>query len=72
MTLTPAYGRDYKTEEEALAAFHAGKEFYGISVAGKFAGSHEGYTTKAEIIALGIKRVSIRYCKKTEQVIVNL
>lgn len=27
MTLTPAYGRDYKTAKEALADFHAGKDF---------------------------------------------
>jgi len=27
MTLTPAYGRDYKTAKAAKADFHAGKDF---------------------------------------------
>lgn len=26
-TLTPAYGRDYKSKKAALADFHAGKDF---------------------------------------------
>lgn len=29
MELTPAYGRDYKTAKEAIAAFNAGKDFLG-------------------------------------------
>lgn len=27
MTLTPAYGRDYKSKAEAIAAFESGKDF---------------------------------------------
>lgn len=27
MTLTPAYGRDYKSRADALAAFRGGKDF---------------------------------------------
>lgn len=27
MTLTPAYGRDYKNKSEAIAAFESGKDF---------------------------------------------
>lgn len=27
MTLTPAYGRDYKSKADALAAFRGGKDF---------------------------------------------
>lgn len=28
MTLTPAYGRDYKSAEAAVKDFYAGKDFY--------------------------------------------
>lgn len=28
MTLTPAYGRDYKSKKEVLKDFNAGKDFY--------------------------------------------
>ena len=27
MTLTPAYGRDYRSQKEVLAAFYAGRDF---------------------------------------------
>lgn len=27
MTLTPAYGRDYKSKAEAISAFESGKDF---------------------------------------------
>lgn len=27
MTLTPAYGRDYKSKAETIAAFESGKDF---------------------------------------------
>lgn len=37
MTLTPAYGRDYKSKAEVIAAFQSGKDFEANSfdVAGK-------------------------------------
>ena len=45
MTLTPAYGRDYKSGKEAKAAFDAGVDFRIATV-----GPDDGrYVTKSEL-----------------------
>jgi hypothetical protein len=53
-TLTPAYGRDYKSRKEVEAAFEAGKDFKLASI---FHG--EGYVSKSDF-APG-DSVSLRY-----------
>lgn len=56
MTLTPAYGRDYKSAKEVKAAFDAGADF---AIASPFDGS--GYTNKEDLLRLGVGQVVIRY-----------
>ena len=53
-TLTPAYGRDYKSRAEVISAFESGKDF---SLASIFHGS--GYVSRTDFAAGD--RVSIRY-----------
>ena len=61
MTLTPAYGRDYKSKKEVQADLDAGKDF---KVASMFNGG--GYINKADMLREGIKNVMIRYKKLTQ------
>lgn len=57
MTLTPAYGRDYKSKAALLADFDSDKEFV--------AQDHrsQGYTNKAQLMQLGVTEVTMRYGK---------
>ena len=63
MTLTPAYGRDYKSKALAIKDFDAGKDF----VANTY--NHEGYITKSELLEMNIHEVNIRYKKLTMVVV---
>lgn len=56
ITLTPAYGRDYKSKKEIEADFAADKDF----VANSYDGSG-GYINRPQVIALGMKTVNVRY-----------
>jgi hypothetical protein len=56
ITVTPAYGRDYKTEAEARADWNSGKDF---SIPGG------GYVNKEDAEKAGITEVRIRFRKRT-------
>lgn len=45
--MAPAYGRSYRTAEEALADFHANKDFMVTT------GRQSAYSTKREMIQYG-------------------
>lgn len=53
MTLTPAYGRDYKSKAAAVADFDANKDFVE-AMSGQ-------YINKEQVKAAGLKQVMIRY-----------
>lgn len=58
MTLTPAYGRDYKSAKAAKADFEAGKDF----VIADFFHPYSGKPCNREDLAReGVDRVQIRY-----------
>lgn len=58
MTLTPAYGRDYKSVKEVKAAWDANQDFV---VADLFSGGGT-YTNKADLLREGnVGSVTIRY-----------
>lgn len=65
-TLTPAYGRDYKTKKEAIEAFEQGKDFT----------LNDFYTTclvsKAELVKQGFKSVQLRYKGNTQVAVIKL
>ena len=64
MTLTPAYGRDYKSKKEVLADFLAGNDFrletYNAS----------GYCSKSDF-PVGT-RLQLRYKKLTQVVVYTI
>ena len=59
-TLTPAYGRDYKSKKEVLSDFNDNKDFLIQS----FNGS--GYINREQIESLKENQVMIRYQKLTK------
>lgn len=65
MTLTPSYGRDYKTAKEALADFHEGKDFKIASV-GPYMGA---YCSKRDLKG---KEVKIRFDGNSQFVMVKV
>ncbi len=67
MTLTPAYGRDYKSKKEVLADFDAGKDFVANDIQ-----SSGSYTNKTDLIAMGFKEVTVRYSGLRKVTVVKL
>jgi hypothetical protein len=57
-TLSPAYGRDYKSKKEVEEAFREGKDFLFESLSGGHCGSYCSIRDFAEGV-----RVNIRYGK---------
>jgi hypothetical protein len=68
LTLTPAYGRDYKSAGAAAAHFQAGKDFI---VAGPFPLGGP-YTNREDLVALGYKEVVLRFNRLRSVVIVKV
>lgn len=67
MTLSPAYGRDYKSREAVLEAWNSNKDFMVESPpnAGR-------YTSKKECQKLKVRAVTLRYDKKQKSVYLQL
>jgi len=56
--LTPAYGRDYKSRPAVLSDLAAGKDFILNDISSKWDGKP---CNLADLLAAGVKRVTIRY-----------
>jgi len=69
ITLSPAYGRDFKSRKEAEANFLAGQDWRIESIHSPWCGS---YATRAELIQGGIREVELRYARLTKATIVKL
>lgn len=69
MTLIPAYGRDYKSKAEVIAAFEADKDFQIADISSPWDGR---YCNRADLSGSGLKGVNIRYAKLTKVVVVKL
>ena len=65
-TLTPAYGRDYKSKKEVLEDFDGGKDFLFNSF------DKQCYCSKEDLLNDGIESVQIRFNKSTKVIIVKL
>ncbi len=66
MTLTPAYGRDYKGLKDLKQDLLDGKDFYLQSY------DRSGYTSLKELKSLGITSVQVRYAKLRKTSMINL
>ena len=62
ITITPAYGRDYKSKKAAVADFEAGKDFVVADVTHEHFGR---YCNKEDLRRDGVARVNIRYKRLT-------
>jgi hypothetical protein len=68
MTLTPAYGRDYKSGKAAKEDFLAGKDFVVADLVHRYSG---GYCNFEDLRKDGETSVNIRYKKLTQIVVVR-
>ena len=69
LTLTPAYGRDYKSEKAVEEDFNADKDFVAHSYDPKQRGT---YTNKNDLKQMGHKQVRIRYSKLSKVMIMEV
>ncbi len=67
MTLVPAYGRDYKSQADALKDFNDNKDFMAVDMQ-----RGGGYTNKADLEQMGTDQVAIRYNKQKLKFFVRL
>ena len=65
LTLTPAYGRDYKSKKAVTEDFNNDKDFVIMSMAQALFKDGQGgtYTNKTDLVKMGHKQVKIRYSK---------
>lgn len=69
ITVVPAYGRDYKSENEARSDWNANKDFMVHDVSSKEDGR---YINKSDAKRGGIKQVNIRFKKLRSAVVVDV
>jgi len=62
MTLTPAYGRDYKSKKEVQADLDAGKDFLVSDMFSPWDGKP---VNKAQLLEQGLTSVMVRYKRLT-------
>lgn len=69
LTVSPAYGRDYKTSDKALADWKAGKDF----IIETFTNPYYGKPVNLEDAeGAGIKEVNIRFNRLSEVIVVKV
>lgn len=69
MTLTPAYGRDYKTKKDAETAFNEGADFVIADIMHPYSGS---YCNKEDLVGAGERTVKIRFKNLTEVTVIKV
>lgn len=68
LTLVPSYGHDYKTEEEAIAAWNSGKDFKIVTVVSP---DYDRYTSIQDMKTFPGTHCKIRYNNLTCAFLVN-
>ncbi len=68
MTITPAYGRDYKSKSAILEDWNAGKDF---AIADAFSGGGT-YINNADAVRAGVKAVTVRYAQLRKVAVIKL
>jgi hypothetical protein len=72
LTLTPRYGRDYKSKAEALKAWTDGADFTVADMFNRWHGAATSIRDSADLKAEGTTSVHIRYRKLTMICVVKL
>lgn len=69
LTLVPAYGRDYKSKKDVIAAWEANKDFLIQDISSP----HDGrYINKEDALTSNIPRVNIRYKSLTQICVIKV
>ena len=66
LTISGAYGRDYKSRAAIEADFAAGKDFAVRTVGSR------GYTNREDLLRLGVAEVNVRYAQDRKICVVRV
>jgi hypothetical protein len=69
MTLSPAYGRDYKSKKAVQADFEEGKDFIICDIMSPYDGRP---ANKQNMVESGYKQVNIRYNKLRKVCVIKI
>ena len=69
LTVSPAYGRDFKSQKEAKAAWEEGKDFVVRDMMSKWCGC---YINKADAKANGVTGINIRFSQDRKVAVVRV
>lgn len=67
MTVIPAYGVDYKSQKEVLAAYLAGKDFMIVSI-----GDTGRYINREDAVKYGAARLTIRFKQQRSVMVLDV
>ena len=70
LVISPAYGRDYTTASQVMAAWHDGKDFMIQSL--RYGGTYVSIRDAKALVADGYVAVELRYMKKTKLTVCSL
>jgi hypothetical protein len=66
LTVSPAYGRDYKSQKEVKQDWEENKDFFVQSM------FQSGYINKQDALAQGITSVNVRYKRLTQVCVIKV
>ena len=69
LTLTPAYGRDYKSKKEVLADWNANKDFIIANIMNPY---NDKLCNKSDALILEVTHINIRYKNLTQIAVIKL
>lgn len=69
VSLTPAYGRDYKSKAEILTDLSANKDFVFRDITSRWDGK---YINLSQLREMGATEVTVRYAKLAKQTVLKL
>jgi hypothetical protein len=69
MTLTPAYGRDYKSKKAVLADFNDDKDFIIADISSPWDGKP---CNKSSLLDNGVRSVNIRYAGNRKITVIRM
>lgn len=69
ITLTPAYGRDYKNKASAIKDLHEEKDFILMDISSPYYGKPINIT---DLMHMGYKAVNIRYSNLSKIAVIEL
>lgn len=72
LTLSPAYGRDYKSKKEVEAAWQAGKDFIIETYGHPYSGKPVNIEAVDALLTEGVREVNVRFKQQRSVCVIKL